>query len=334
MLTRTLIPLLFVFAVALPAQAQECTDVPGAEHPQVPRYDGSCRIAYVERAYDEVVIPTGPVVAQDGEWQLESSETLEGKSTRLMYLAPQGRSSLEVFRNYERSLAAGGFEMLFSCSGKANECDPRDGKPLQDKILPVARRVGNPGNHSYTIFNSDVKDRRYLAALSADKRTWVGVFVAESKHIFLRTPDKIRAAIHVDVLELEAMEERMVDAAVLAKDIGDKGSVTLDNIYFDFGAATLTAQSDNAIAEAARLLRDNPDLNIYVVGHTDSVGAYEGNLSLSRQRAEAVVNALTSSHGIDRDRAVPAGVGPLAPVASNATEAGRADNRRVELVAR
>lgn len=334
MLIRALFSLLLAFAVVLPTQAEDCTDVAGAEHPQVPRYDGSCRIAYVERAYDEVVIPTGPVVAQDGEWQLENSETLEGKSTRLMYLAPQGRSSLEVFRNYERSLAAGGFEVLFSCSGTSKECDPRDGEPLQDKILPSTRRIGNPGSHAYTIFNYGVKDRRYLAARSGDKRTWVSVFVAESEHIFLRTPDKRRVAIHVDVLELEAMEERMVDAAVLAKDIGDKGSVTLDNIYFDFGAATLTAQSDNAIAEAARLLQDNPDLNIYVVGHTDSVGAYEGNMTLSRQRAEAVVNALVSGHGVDRDRAVPAGVGPLAPVASNASEAGRAENRRVELVAR
>jgi len=53
-----------------------------------------------------------------------------------------------------------------------------------------------------------------------------------------------------------------------------------------------------------------------------------------RARAEAVVEALVSRHGIARSRAVPAGVGPLAPVASNASEAGRAENRRVELVAR
>jgi outer membrane protein OmpA-like peptidoglycan-associated protein len=64
------------------------------------------------------------------------------------------------------------------------------------------------------------------------------------------------------------------------------------------------------------------------------VGTYEGNLSLSRSRAEAVVEALVSRHDIARNRAVPAGVGPLAPMASNATEAGRAENRRVELVAR
>lgn len=333
MISRTLITLLFAFLLTSTSRADDaCTDVAGIDHPQVPRYDGTCLIGYVERAFDEVALPTGPVIVLDGARQPETSETLEGKSTRLMYLAPAGRSSLEVFRNYERSLAARGFETRFSCSGK--ECDAQDGAWLQGTILPSARRVGNPGNHSYTIFNYGVKDRRYLAVRSADTSTWVGVFVAESEHIFLRTPDKRRVAVHVDVIEQEVMEERMVDAVVLAEGIGEKGSVTLDNIYFDFGAATLTADSDRAIAEAARLLRDNPDLNIYVVGHTDSVGAYEGNLSLSRQRAEAVVAALVSGHAIDSARAVPAGVGPLAPVVSNATEAGRADNRRVELVAR
>ncbi len=126
----------------------------------------------------------------------------------------------------------------------------------------------------------------------------------------------------------------MVDAAAMAVSIGETGSVRLDNVYFEFAAATLTAESDAAIAEMARLLGDNPELEIYVVGHTDSVGAYETNLDLSRRRAEAVVQALVSRHGIEATRLVPAGVGPLAPVASNATEAGRAENRRVELVAR
>jgi len=148
-------------------------------------------------------------------------------------------------------------------------------------------------------------------------------------------PDnKRRVAVHVDIVELAQMEQRMVDAAELAKGIGESGSVTLDNIYFDFAAATLTPESDVAIAEAAKLLKDNPGLEIYVVGHTDSVGGYDSNLDLSRRRAQAVVDALVSRHGIGSSTAVPAGVGPLAPIASNATDAGRAENRRVELVAR
>ena len=75
-------------------------------------------------------------------------------------------------------------------------------------------------------------------------------------------------------------------------------------------------------------------MKLWVVGHTDSTGEYEMNMDLSRRRAAAVIAALTGGHGIAADRLQPAGVGPLAPVASNDTEEGRAKNRRVELVKR
>jgi outer membrane protein OmpA-like peptidoglycan-associated protein len=73
-------------------------------------------------------------------------------------------------------------------------------------------------------------------------------------------------------------------------------------------------------------------MRVFIVGHTDSQGAYEHNMTLSRQRAEAVAAALSSSYRIARDRLYTAGVGYLAPVGSNATDEGRALNRRVELV--
>lgn len=313
------------------AGAQDCTDVEGGDHPQIPRYADACLIAHVMRAYDSLDLPTGPAVQRDGNWVAERSESLEGRSTRLMYLIPPGRTSLEVFRNYEQSLAERGFEILFACEGDA--CGGRGGDRMQRLIYPSERQIGRAGQHAYSAFMHGVRDRRYLAARSGDGAMFVGLFLAESDHSFLRQ-DKRRVAVHLDVLELEAMEERMVDAAAMAKSIGETGSVRLDNVYFEFAAATLTGESDAAIEEMARLLRDNPALEIYVVGHTDSVGSYEANLDLSRRRAEAVVQALVSRHGIEAARMVPAGVGPLAPVASNATEAGRAENRRVELVAR
>nr|WP_300988904.1 OmpA family protein [Thiocapsa sp.] len=103
---------------------------------------------------------------------------------------------------------------------------------------------------------------------------------------------------------------------------------------FDFGQAILKPESHPALDEIVRLLSAQPAVNLYVVGHTDNVGGYESNLSLSRARAEAVVAALLSRADVDRARLVPAGVADLAPVASNATESGRAMNRRGELVAR
>ena len=70
-----------------------------------------------------------------------------------------------------------------------------------------------------------------------------------------------------------------------------------------------------------------------IVGHTDSQGAYEYNMDLSRRRAEAIAAELGTRYGIAKARLRTAGVGFLAPVGSNATDDGRALNRRVELVA-
>ena len=70
----------------------------------------------------------------------------------------------------------------------------------------------------------------------------------------------------------------------------------------------------------------------YVVVHTDSVGKIDYNMRLSNARAEAVVNTLVTKYSVVRNRLDPHGVGPLAPVATNETEEGRAWNRRVELV--
>jgi OOP family OmpA-OmpF porin len=96
----------------------------------------------------------------------------------------------------------------------------------------------------------------------------------------------------------------------------------------------IKSESAQALREIATLLEQDPELTLHVVGHTDNVGGDAYNMDLSRRRASAVVTALASQHGIDAARLKPAGVGPLAPVARNDGEEGRARNRRVELVKR
>ena len=86
------------------------------------------------------------------------------------------------------------------------------------------------------------------------------------------------------------------------------------------------------MSEIAKLLKGNPALRVYVVGHTDMTADLTTNLKLSQARAQSVVNALVSQHGVAADQLIPYGAGPYAPVASNKTEKGRAKNRRVELV--
>ncbi|MGK9167168.1 OmpA family protein [Inquilinus limosus] len=79
-------------------------------------------------------------------------------------------------------------------------------------------------------------------------------------------------------------------------------------------------------------MKDDPAVKLHVVGHTDNVGGVETNMTLSRARAAAVVAALVKQYGVPAGRLNPAGVGPLAPVAPNTTDEGRAQNRRVELI--
>ena len=108
--------------------------------------------------------------------------------------------------------------------------------------------------------------------------------------------------------------------------------VAIYGIYFDFNKADVKPESDPTLIEITKLLSQNPNLKLYVVGHTDNVGKFDYNMKLSQTRANAVIQALVSRYGVDRNRLKSYGVGPLAPVQPNKTEEGRAKNRRVELV--
>ena len=139
--------------------------------------------------------------------------------------------------------------------------------------------------------------------------------------------------IHLTVVEKKAMTQEIVaDAKFMAEGINTAGHVAIYGIYFDFNKADVKPESEPALKEIATLLQQDSKLKLHVVGHTDNVGAYNYNMKLSQQRAEAVVRELISKYKIASNRLKAGGVGPLAPVASNDTEEGKAKNRRVELV--
>lgn len=138
---------------------------------------------------------------------------------------------------------------------------------------------------------------------------------------------------HLYIVEREAMKQDVVGSAeALQGGLTTSGHVEVPGILFDTAKADLKPESEAAIGEVVTLLQANAALRIWVVGHTDNVGSAEANVTLSNARAASVVKALLQK-GIDARRLAPHGVGPYAPVASNATEEGRAKNRRVELVA-
>ncbi len=127
-------------------------------------------------------------------------------------------------------------------------------------------------------------------------------------------------------------QDIVADAAAMSSDINATGHVAVYGIYFDSGKSLIKPESAQAIAEIAKLLKNQPALKLFVVGHTDNQGGVESNVTLAEDRAAAVMKTLTSEHGIAAARLRSAGCGQFAPVASNDSDAGRAKNRRVELV--
>jgi len=159
-----------------------------------------------------------------------------------------------------------------------------------------------------------------LVVAKDGKETWVE----------LRSPGQL---IVMTVVEREAMKQDVsANADALRASLAQSGHAEVPGIFFDFNKSVVKPESRPAIEEVVKLLKGDAALRVWVVGHTDYVGTAEANVALSRDRAAAVVKALVQA-GIAAKRLTPFGNGPYAPVAANATDEGRAHNRRVELVA-
>lgn len=288
------------------------------DHPLISRYPGSFIRDYNMKEFDEYVLPLGKL---DKNGKLTKSQELEGKVTQITYDAPEGRSILEIYRNYESALQKGGFETLFSITSKelGEGWDPWFGV-----FISAISRANIVIEHLIPL---GWGEGRYLAAKLI--RPEGDVYVAVAIGL-----DGSRARYQLDIIEVKPMKTGLVtvNADALAKDITRTGHVAIYGIYFDTGKADLKPESEPILKEIAKLLQQNPKLNLYVVGHTDNIGTLTANMELSQRRADAVVKELVTKYKIDAKRLHSAGVGPLSSVASNKAEEGRAKNRRVELV--
>ncbi|RSZ55565.1 OmpA family protein [Massilia atriviolacea] len=140
-----------------------------------------------------------------------------------------------------------------------------------------------------------------------------------------------------DTVRVTSIEEKqtasvvkLISAAAMKSELDSKGHVAL-YINFDTDKAAIRPDGKPAVDEIAALMKKETALHLSVEGHTDNVGDKARNIALSRERAQAVVQALVSD-GIDGARLTAAGHGPDKPLMDNGSEEGRAKNRRVELV--
>lgn len=328
-------------ALALPAAAADRlpTDVPGSADPALlKRFTGSTLIGYKVDSWDAVRIPTSAAIdtsVQDKPFR--DLVTIEGKRTRAVYLAPLDKSPLEVYRNYEQALKAAGFKKKFAC-----EADCFDVYRALDLRLGVTKGLAwskgdipSIRNASYNPYDavSHEEGRLLVGTLpQGGVDNWVLVYVSKAVNNATRYSQAF-----VQVVQPKAMQTGQVTvlkASDIQSGLRSDGKVAFYGVYFDTGKAEVKPNSKAQLDEIAKLLKAQPTLQVFVVGHTDGQGAFEANLQLSQQRAQAVVNALVQQQGIDARRLTARGVASLAPLAGNGTEEGRARNRRVELVLR
>ena len=321
-----------LFTTAASAQLDLTRDIPGAkDHPLIPRYEGSVIFGYKTERYVEANMPLGPATKSlDAKRGFERVETLEGPRTRILYLAPPERTSLEVYRNYRNALEKHGFATVYECRG--DEC----GVQIEDAIYYDSKERQITSNQvSEYAFTMGVTDPRLWVG-KLDRREgplWVLVFAGFSGNSADNRAGN-RVSVLVDIVDKGAMEQRMVkvDAKEIATNLSRDGRQVIYGILFDTDKADIKPDSKPQLDEMASLMKANPALRVFIVGHTDNQGAIEHNLGLSQRRAEAVVRALSTQYGIPATRMVARGLGPFGPVATNDTEDGRAKNRRVEIV--
>jgi OmpA-OmpF porin, OOP family len=317
---RPFAALLLLAAVGTLAGPAVAKDVAGSkDHPLVGRYEGAQITAYEAVAFDEQRLVKAPIdLKADGEAFTEANSVkLEGKVTRIRYDAPKDRSSLEILRNYEESLKAKGFSVVYSCANA--DCFKGSGSPYRMSAFSgdgaINYRYGD--GVRYLLAKAELPTGNVHAAI------WIG----DGKTVPL-----VRV-IAVEEKPIETGRIAFVDAGAMAKAISANGRVALYGIQFDFDKAEIKPDSKPTLDEIAKFLTAEPSISVVVTGHTDAKGGFDYNVDLSRRRAGAVVEDL-ARRGIAVERLTPFGAGMASPVASNDDETGRAKNRRVELVKR
>jgi outer membrane protein OmpA-like peptidoglycan-associated protein len=260
---------------------------------------------------------------------MEEILNVEGTIRRQWCEAPEGRSPYEIIKNYENTIKETGGEIIFLTR------NPQD-IVIEEKSFTEyfsqnrkekGLSTGNPFSHTY--FPKEISE--YLLARITSAETDVYLAVASGKGQWAAGQDEI-TFFELLTIEVEAMEMDMVTLESLNKGIEEYGSTPVYNIFFDTGQAVVKEESEQALKTTAEFLKENSSKSYLVVGHTDNAGDYEMNMKLSEARAKAVVEKLIELYGVEPDQLIAVGVGPASPLFSNSSEAGRAKNRRVEIV--
>lgn len=273
---------------------------------------------------DSLQLPVGPYVGSGIE-----TTAAEGTVLRRVWKTPGAQNdTLSLIKPLRAQLEDAGFHILFEC--ETRNCGGFDFRFEADVVEEPLMHV-------------DLGDFRYLSAsrIVDGEEEFIGLLVSRSPDRgFIQVtkvgaPQMITGEVVASTKEPEAEATEAApkaEAKTLADKLGLNGAVVLEGLEFLKGSSKLSGSPAESLQDLAEYLRANKQQVVVLVGHTDASGSLEGNVKLSRKRAESVMQRLVDTYGVDPERLSAEGVGYLAPRSTNATEEGRELNRRVEVV--
>lgn len=294
--------------------------------------DTATRAADRSESLTSYALPTGPFA--DGDIP---GERVEGPLTQTAWrIDSPGQTTLEILVPLRDQLEQAGYTPVFEC--ETIECggfdfryntpvlpEPEMHVDLGDFRFLSARR----GDEAISLMVSRSSSAGFVQITHIGKGAGSGpVLTAATKGPVGATATALsRPPTNTAAPPLSAQAATQIGPRLLAG-----GSVALDDLVFASGTSSLSAGAYASLTELAAWLKGNPALTVALVGHTDASGGLEGNIALSRKRAQSVRERLIATYGIPGKQVEAEGVGYLSPRASNLTEEGRQMNRRVEVM--
>ena len=314
------------------------------------RFKGSEIIAYKHENFNRFILPLAKLQKIENKRDANNNNyfepkkflNLKGEHIRLVYELPKNTTVFEAMQNYEDEVKRLGGKTLFKCEeeqcgGDIHRASEGGGGDMSlIMFFEDESKIENYNKYKskgYCALMDRINNLSYLSAKIPDKNAYISVVGYKGRGSWC-SDTKDKTFIILDLIITKKRQNKMVEvkAKQMKNKIEKEGKIALYGIYFDTDKATLKPESTPTIKEIAKLLKENPKLKLLIVGHTDNQGTFTYNKKLSQRRAKAVVKELVVKYKIDANRLYPVGVSYAAPVASNATEEGRAKNRRVELV--
>ncbi len=308
------------------AIAQQPSDVEGSkDHPMVSRFEGAAIAFYKETKFGTYKLP----VDDKGKINFNSPMILKGKVTRIQYSVSSDNNPEYILHNYIQAFEDAGFSIMVSAANEE--------LGVGDRSQDWNKRYYSSGDAYFTNALNNGKfglkhqipnwksEQAFIAANGEKdgKLIYISIYAVNHDSYTL---------INQDVIEVEAPKTGLVTAEKISKGIETEGHVAVYGIYFDTGQSAIKAGSEAAMKNIAEYLNSVEGKKFIIVGHTDNTGGLSENMTLSESRAKSVMDKLINSYGVNTEKLSAYGVASLSPVASNATDEGRAKNRRVEIV--